>query len=677
MMEVYLIGIMQYLAAQSWQIAVLIVAVTAATFALRHRSAHVRYLLWLIVLAKCLVPPLHAVPLRVLPPAPERMPPVAPRLVWSPPTAPTAPSVEPLPFGPLTPQPLALPLPTARQPSLPDLPDLHEVTIGMGLAPFGWAVAIIWFAGAGVYLLVNVRRAWWGHCWLRKTRRPLHDEAQAEAASFLRAYGVRRLPSIWLIERVGQPFVWGLLHESIYVPPSFLAIANPDHRRHVLAHELSHVLRFDGAINVAQILTQGLFWFHPFVWWANRQIRREREKCCDEMVLARLHTTPKDYCTAILETLAHATESARPLPSLAIAGPLKSIEGRIRTMLRPGKQFRTRPSVGAAVLVGLIALAIIPATLVPAARAGSAPKGVADNDGSGPLRCAARTFNSTMAFDVFVQETPRVGSFRDPFPGRPVKWVGRTPSAVPLKIPACEIWGVQPVAPAPDWDALVHEIEAGGIPGLQLPAATDSEVRHLAHLTTLQHLSLADSKITDAGLAYLGDMTGLRTLDLSGTWTTAAGLMHLQGLTGLRRLDLSRTVRTGESKPSLVYVMGLEGPLVREDRPDSRAGGPRSDPADTPAAHPIGWQSPHPALDPYLITDTGMQYLKSLVGLRELSLRNTRISNASMEHLKVLTRLQYLDVRGTQITEAGLGQLQRSLPARIRGDRQVLEAPLP
>src|SRR3990172_6342224 len=67
-MDAHLNEVVRYLAAQSWQIAVLTVAVAAITFALRHRSAHVRYLLWLIVLAKCLVPPLYMVPLRVLPP---------------------------------------------------------------------------------------------------------------------------------------------------------------------------------------------------------------------------------------------------------------------------------------------------------------------------------------------------------------------------------------------------------------------------------------------------------------------------------------------------------------------------------------------------------------------------------------------------------------------------------
>jgi len=72
-MEPWLIRIVHYLLAQSWQIAVLTLAVALAAFALRNRSAHVRYLLWLIVLAKALVPPLYSVPLAVLP---ERAPPV-------------------------------------------------------------------------------------------------------------------------------------------------------------------------------------------------------------------------------------------------------------------------------------------------------------------------------------------------------------------------------------------------------------------------------------------------------------------------------------------------------------------------------------------------------------------------------------------------------------------------
>ena len=66
-MENYLSPITNYLLTQSWQIAILVVVIAAVNLALKNKSTHIRYLLWLIVLAKCLVPPLFIVPLAVLP----------------------------------------------------------------------------------------------------------------------------------------------------------------------------------------------------------------------------------------------------------------------------------------------------------------------------------------------------------------------------------------------------------------------------------------------------------------------------------------------------------------------------------------------------------------------------------------------------------------------------------
>jgi len=66
-METYINQVATYLLAQSWQIALLAGIVGLTSCALRNRSAHIRYLLWLIVLAKCLVPPYLTIPLAVLP----------------------------------------------------------------------------------------------------------------------------------------------------------------------------------------------------------------------------------------------------------------------------------------------------------------------------------------------------------------------------------------------------------------------------------------------------------------------------------------------------------------------------------------------------------------------------------------------------------------------------------
>ena len=79
-MDAYINQLSGYLLAQSWQIAILTFVIAFVTFLLKNKSAHVRYLLWLIVLTKCLVPPLFAVPVAVLPEQVHNKPSIVPVL---------------------------------------------------------------------------------------------------------------------------------------------------------------------------------------------------------------------------------------------------------------------------------------------------------------------------------------------------------------------------------------------------------------------------------------------------------------------------------------------------------------------------------------------------------------------------------------------------------------------
>jgi len=366
-MNLYLTELVRYLATQSWQIAALTILIAIITWALRHKTAHVRYLLWLIVLAKCLVPPFFALPLKILP---EKATPIAALAplgaAAESATIETTNTIETQSALPTPPTDR----PAAHRPAAPPSTAQAPVVIGPTERPNLriWAGAL-WIAGAGLYLTINLLRALRGRHWLHARRRPLPEPVRSETELLLNLHPGTPRPAIWILDEIGQPFVWGLLRGSIYVPSRFLELGDPEHRRHVLAHELSHVVRFDAAVNALQTLAQGLFWFHPFVWWANRQIRREREKCCDEMAVAQLGTEARAYCHAVVETLASAETSARPVPSLAVAGPARNLEERIRTMLRPGRQFYRRPTGPAALVVLLAALLTVPTAVVLTVRA--------------------------------------------------------------------------------------------------------------------------------------------------------------------------------------------------------------------------------------------------------------------------------------------------------------------
>jgi len=346
-MEAYLTQISNHLLRHSWQIAILAVVVAAVSWLLRNRSAHVRYLLWLIVLAKCLVPPLTTIPLAILPVEKPAMTFEVPEITIEKPVI-VASSPEPVPR--------------------PPAPMLIEPRPALNVRQW---LSISWIAGAFLFVIVALVKAWRTNRWLRKKRRPLPNIMQAGIENLFSDAGITTFPKVWFIKGIGQPFVWGLLRGSIYLPTDFVKINNVGQQRSILGHELSHILRFDAAVNTLQVVAQAIFWFHPFVWWANKRTRAEREKCCDEMTIARLGTQTKEYSKAIVNMLISEHKHTQPVPSLAIAGPVKNIEERIKTMLRPGKKFYKRPSLIAATAVLTLALLTVPTTLILSARAQS------------------------------------------------------------------------------------------------------------------------------------------------------------------------------------------------------------------------------------------------------------------------------------------------------------------
>ena len=603
-MNAYANHVVSYLLAQSWQVATLAAIVGLISFALRNRTAHIRYLLWLIVLAKCLVPPLLTVPLAVLP---ERS---------------SSPS-------------LAL-LDLPQEHSTPEVPILadeapkpHEPTLAVPSTRE--LVAFVWMAGALLFLFWVGGRAVRYTAWLRKRRRPLAPALQRSIQALSLGFKFKKWPRVWLLEDTSQPFVWGLLRGSVYLPADFVGLRGLDQQRSILAHELSHVARLDAGVNLLQVLAQAAYWFHPLVWWANRKIRQEREKCCDEMAVAHLNTPPEHYTGAILDALAAERRSAHPIPSLAIVGSVRDIEERIKTMLRPGKTFRRRPSLVAATVASLIALVTIPTALVLTAR-GQAQPPTQSVGGEKPARLpfAARTFNARTSFDVIVQATfpsgwnSLVGFGMSAAPLPEPKSIGRTPSAIPLEIPACYFWFVRPSEPVQDWDLLVREMNQNRIPGLALGSATDSDMQHLADLTGLQQLHLGGTRITDAGLASLKALRELQRLNLSRTQITDAGLAHLKGLTKLRVLRLGGTKITDAG---LVHLQALTELQLLELQGDA-------------------------------ITNAGLVHLKTLTSLRDLNLVDTKVTDAGLDHIRGLTALEGVYLQSPEITDAGVQHLQ-------------------
>ena len=351
-METLTAKILDYLKGQSFQVAVVFAVVLTLTWLLRNRSAHIRYLLWLLVAIKCLTPPMMIFSVPILP---NDTPTQSPAIKYQP--MPTAYQQTQNTVITVTPAEMQSQVPIENRKSKIE----NFFTAHLNFTPTNILISV-WAAGGAFYLLWAAAKAIRLQLWLKQNYHPVPPQMAEEIAELCRLWNPNKVFTVRLLDNISQPFVWGLWRGTIYLPSRVQSIQT-DRQKAVVMHEMAHVVRWDSLLNLIQILIQGLFWFHPLVWLANRFIRQEREKCCDETAIARLNTQPKEYGSAIIETLVQEYHNTIPIPSLAVAGPIKNIEDRIKTIMQPGKRFFRRPSIIALLIIGCLAALVVPTTI--------------------------------------------------------------------------------------------------------------------------------------------------------------------------------------------------------------------------------------------------------------------------------------------------------------------------
>jgi beta-lactamase regulating signal transducer with metallopeptidase domain len=323
----------------------------------------------------------------------------------------------------------------------------------------------IWLLGASVFAcwllvgLIRLRR-------LGAQAAPLVDDRwQAELAQARQRLGVSR--TVRLLSGVGTPvpLTWGTLRPVILLPDDAGRWAT-DRVRVVLLHELAHIRRWDCLTQLVGRLARATHWFNPFAWLAVRQLSCERERACDELVLAS-GTRASDYAE-------HLLSFARPRGAdewpAAVAMPMarsSQIERRLRSILSPRVPRPPRGFVGSALLTGAMWAAVLAvATVHPVARTSTSPALAADVAASGSLT-----------------------------PAPPVPAAPAAPAA-PLAPPPPAAPAAPAAPPAP------VAIAAPPAPALAPPAPTARAHPH-AHAASRTGSAVADSSVVDRLIAAL------------------------------------------------------------------------------------------------------------------------------------------------------------------------------
>lgn len=191
-----------------------------------------------------------------------------------------------------------------------------------------WIVAA-WSAGV---VVCSVRPLWGWHTLWRLKRvgvSPVPDEVLKAAEEVASRLGLRRVVRVLQSTLAQVPVVVGYFKPVILLPASLLIEIPAVQLEAILAHELAHVRRHDFVVNLLQILVETLFFYHPAVWWLSRQIRIEREHCCDDLVVKSFDNRV-EYGRALL-----AIEERRGRTSvLALGANDGSLLSRIRRIVR-------------------------------------------------------------------------------------------------------------------------------------------------------------------------------------------------------------------------------------------------------------------------------------------------------------------------------------------------------
>lgn len=249
----------------------------------------------------------------------------------------------------------------------------NQIPAWASVQRFAWmTMFLLWVAG----VFVGLFRFWGHHNTLKQLRVSsqlisLTELGCAECAPDLAKAGT----SISLSAEISSPILVGVRRPMILLPADITDWTMADERRAMIRHELAHVERRDHWINLLPTLLHIVFFFHPMVRYACRQLGLERELACDDQVVS-LGIIAETYAESILKVAERSLAQSwlpRGAHQLALFSAKHILERRIEMILNKDRA-RVIARQWKYLLLPAAKIAVVAWLLIPA---GSAKPGLA------------------------------------------------------------------------------------------------------------------------------------------------------------------------------------------------------------------------------------------------------------------------------------------------------------
>lgn len=369
----------------TWQIALVAALFAVAQFALRRHSAALRYALgctalgtmaMVVAATVCLVwttlgdrsrPASIAAAPRSVVVEPAIDPIVVPTTIHDGSEIPSIPTPAPAVEMPSETSPAIEASSSGSPPSAPFRRRLID-TIGEWLPWLvaGWLLGVVGFASRLACGWLGVRRL------RRRGITPVAGALEERLVRLSNRLGLDRAATLVMSTIVEVPAVIGHFRPAILLPVSLATGLSPLQIDVMLLHELAHIRRHDYLVNLIQTVIETVLFHHPAMWWVSRQVRQERENCCDDLALAVCGDR-----AAYAGALAAMEELRTAVYQPAVAASGGNLLTRVRRIVgRPAEG----PGRRHAWLAGMLLLGIILATTIGVMGATSGNIGAEVND---------------------------------------------------------------------------------------------------------------------------------------------------------------------------------------------------------------------------------------------------------------------------------------------------------
>ncbi|MEM0993382.1 MAG: M56 family metallopeptidase, partial [Bacteroidota bacterium] len=161
-------------------------------------------------------------------------------------------------------------------------------------------LVMAWLFGICCYTILMVQ----GFFQLKNLQRlhsnPVPKQWEHRLSELQAQLGIQRNVQFLTCKSLDEPITFGHFKPIILVPVGLLTGLSTAQVEVLLLHELAHIRRYDYLVNWLQSSLETLFFYHPAFWWISRQVRAEREHCCDDLVLG-LHPAPMLYAQTLTQ----------------------------------------------------------------------------------------------------------------------------------------------------------------------------------------------------------------------------------------------------------------------------------------------------------------------------------------------------------------------------------------